>query len=124
MEVLNIDSFKSKYNFHSSYAHRDTIWNIRVQHLVKKELLAWSQITIWNAGKQGRNFYRSLPSPIQDKVVAMCDVDPQKIGKTYKPYYPEDKKKSQTSRAIPIISYKDAKPPFVICIKLVSAYSA
>ena len=63
-------------------------------------LIRWSHFTIWNAGKQGRRFYRSLcphnqakvpPTPQaysvrllftrnSHKVTAFCDVDDKKIA--------------------------------------------
>lgn len=47
----------------------------------------------------------------------MCDVDQNKIGHKYTPYDPV---KRETKESIPIIHFTKAKPPFVICVKLVS----
>lgn len=102
------------------FVGRDTIWNIRLEHLIDNVLKHWPKFTIWNAGKQGRKFYRSLTPELQDRVLAMCDVDVKKIGKHYQPYYPDDPIRSRNSRSIPILDYQTAAPPFVICIKLVS----
>lgn len=76
----------------------------------------WGSFTIWNAGKQGRQFYNSLDEHNQKKVVALCDVDKNKIGKKYEPFDAVDRK---IGRPVPIISYKEAQPPFVICVKIV-----
>lgn len=51
-----------KYNF------RETVWNIRLEELQKNVLCHWSQFTIWNAGKQGRKFYRCLSDENKLKV--------------------------------------------------------
>ena len=36
--------------------------------------------TIWNAGKQGRRFYRSLLPENRRKIAAFCDVDVKKLA--------------------------------------------
>ncbi|KAJ8318941.1 hypothetical protein KUTeg_004032 [Tegillarca granosa] len=46
----------------------DTIWKIRLEFLQKQILSKWSNFTIWNAGKQGRKFYRSLSKENQNKL--------------------------------------------------------
>ena len=35
-----------------------TIWKLRIAELEKNILSDWETITIWNAGKQGRRFYK------------------------------------------------------------------
>lgn len=47
---------------------RDTIWKLRIDRFQSKVLCHWSRITIWNAGKQGRKFYRSLSDANKRKV--------------------------------------------------------
>lgn len=120
--VRRVDETLLVYRYHENATTfsilEHTIWNIRLQRLMGKELDSWPYFTIWNAGKQGRKFYRSLPPAIQERVLAMCDVDPNKIGQSYKPYYPEDQERSRNCRSIPIISYQQAMAPFVICMKL------
>ncbi|KAK3922434.1 UDP-GlcNAc:betaGal beta-1,3-N-acetylglucosaminyltransferase-like protein 1, partial [Frankliniella fusca] len=120
--VRRIDECLLIYRYHQNAMtfsiHEDTIWNIRIQRLIDNELQKWPSFTIWNAGKQGRRFYRSLPPLLQDKVVAMCDIDQKKIGRRYQPYFPDDPKRTKTTRPIPIIGFQEASPPFVICIKL------
>ena len=108
------------YAFKSFLFIRETIWAIRMERLIRKDLSQWPKFTIWNAGKQGRKFYHSLPPHLQERVVAMCDVSLKKIGQSYRPHYPGNPRKSQTSRPIPIISYQNAVPPIVICVKMVS----
>lgn len=88
---------------------------MRIQRLQDVVLTKWNSFTIWNAGKQGRKLFNSLKPEFQGKVTALCDVDLNKIGKHYTPY---DPKRRKEGRAIPILNYKDAVPPFVICIKL------
>lgn len=46
----------------------------------------------------------------------MCDINTKLIGKTYTPYYPENR---STGRTIPILHFKTAQPPFIICVKMV-----
>ncbi|XP_068932729.1 queuosine-tRNA galactosyltransferase isoform X5 [Petaurus breviceps papuanus] len=92
-----------------------TIWQHRVQFLEERALQHWTSFTIWNAGKQGRKLYRSLSLVNQKKVVAFCDVDKNKIKKGFYSY--EDSKERPKPK-IPIRHFKDADPPFVICVKL------
>lgn len=96
---------------------RDTIWNIRLKRLEERILSNWLQFTIWNAGKQGRKFYNSLSENNQLKVVGMCDVDVNKIGKFYEHYNSETKK---VNRKIPIVHFLEGVKPFIICVKMVS----
>nr|XP_020023714.1 uncharacterized protein LOC109689317 isoform X2 [Castor canadensis] len=96
---------------------RTTIWTHRVHFLEEQALPRWASFTIWNAGKQGRRLYRSLTAASQHKVVAFCDVDENKIRKGF--YCYEDTQERPKPR-IPILHFRAAQPPFVICVKLVS----
>ncbi|KAF5278070.1 hypothetical protein FQA39_LY18396 [Lamprigera yunnana] len=95
--------------------HENTIWNLRLERLQREVLSKWLEFTIWNAGKQGRKFYRSLTKENKCKVKAMCDVDVNLIGKTYAPY---DPKTRTVERAINIITFRNAIPPIIICVKM------
>lgn len=121
-KLFRVDRKLLQYTYHSNAAtfsiSRETIWNLRVQHLVANELnrKPWNQgFTIWNAGKQGRRFYRSLSEELQQKVVAFCDVDPKRIGGVYNHY---DEKHRCETRHVPIVHFLQARPPIVICFKL------
>lgn len=94
---------------------RETIWNQRVAFLQERVLSQWERFTIWNAGKQGRKLYRCLSLTNQKKVKAFCDVDENKIQKGFYTY--EDSKERPKPK-IPILHYKDASSPFIICVKL------
>ncbi|XP_071533180.1 queuosine-tRNA galactosyltransferase-like [Panulirus ornatus] len=91
-----------------------TIWDLRVREIQKRILNSWNSFAIWNAGKQGRKFYRSLTAENQEKVTAFCDVDVKKIG----PFYTYEKSKRKMKPKIPIIHFKEVKPPLIICMKL------
>eukprot|EP00741_Cyanophora_paradoxa_P004402 tig00000802_g4273.t1 len=70
----------------------------------------WSDgFTIWNAGKEGGLFYRSLSPENRAKVVAFCDVDEKKIRQ---PYWDAAER-----RHIPIVHFSAARPPVVTCVK-------
>lgn len=94
---------------------RSTIWAHRVCFLEEQALPRWAAFTIWNAGKQGRRLYRSLTTASQRKVVAFCDVDKNKIKKGF--YCHEDAQERPKPR-VPILHFRAARPPFVICVKL------
>lgn len=85
----------------------------RIQRVV---LSNWDKFTIWNAGKQGRKFYNSLSKDNRKKVIAFCDVDLKKVCKTYVSFDPTTRKEGNP---VNIVHVKEAKPPLVICVKLV-----
>ncbi|XP_032175590.1 UDP-GlcNAc:betaGal beta-1,3-N-acetylglucosaminyltransferase-like protein 1 isoform X9 [Mustela erminea] len=92
-----------------------TIWTHRVRFLEERVLPRWAAFTIWNAGRQGRRLYRSLTAEARRKVVAFCDVDENKIRKGF--YCHEDSQERPKPR-VPILHFRAARPPFVICVKL------
>ncbi|KAJ8927882.1 hypothetical protein NQ314_019626 [Rhamnusium bicolor] len=118
-KICRVDECLLIYTFHSNQAtlsiHEDTIWNLRLERLEKVVLNNWSKFTIWNAGKQGRKLYNSLSQENKSKVEALCDVDKNKIGHKYTPFDPVERK---SGPEIDIIHFKDAIPPFVICMKI------
>lgn len=118
-KICRVEECLVIYYYHPSATtfsiHENTIWNIRLKQLGKDVLSKWDHFTIWNAGKQGRKFYNSLTLQNQGKVLAMCDINTKLIGKTYTPYYPENR---STGRTIPILHFKTAQPPFIICVKM------
>ncbi|XP_078691225.1 queuosine-tRNA galactosyltransferase-like isoform X2 [Branchiostoma floridae x Branchiostoma belcheri] len=95
-QVIRVDEHLLTYRYHLQAAtasvHRETIWTIQLSALQDRVLVNWSRFTIWNAGKQGRRFYRDLSK--------------------------ENKAKELPKPRVPIIHFKEASPPFVICVKL------
>ncbi|XP_042891742.1 UDP-GlcNAc:betaGal beta-1,3-N-acetylglucosaminyltransferase-like protein 1 isoform X2 [Penaeus japonicus] len=91
-----------------------TIWDLRIQEIQEWVLSRWESFTIWNGGKQGRKFYRSLRTENQKKVVAFCDVDVKKIGTSYT--YEESKEKPKPK--VPIVHFSQVKAPLIICMKM------
>lgn len=75
----------------------------------------WQDFTVWNAGKQGRKFYRELDETNRKKVAAFCDVDTKKIEKGV---YIYEESKVKPKPRVPIIHFTRAKKPFIICLKL------
>ncbi|XP_078510824.1 queuosine-tRNA galactosyltransferase isoform X1 [Lissotriton helveticus] len=117
--VIRVDQCLLQYRYHPQAATHSilegTIWDHRVQFLEKRVLANWTSFTIWNAGKQGRKLYRSLSPANQKKVVAFCDVSERRISKGF---YTYEESKERPQPKIPIQHYKDANPPFIICVKL------
>ncbi|XP_076060901.1 queuosine-tRNA galactosyltransferase-like [Oratosquilla oratoria] len=117
-EVFRVDQELLTYRYHQAAAtfsvEERTIWDLRVKELQERVLSQWPSFTIWNAGKQGRKFYRSLHLENQKKVMAFCDVDTKKVGTVYTyeeaPWKPKPK--------VPIIHFKEAHPPIIICMKM------
>lgn len=94
---------------------RKSIQLIQVQRLENNVLSHWSQFTVWNAGKSGRKFVRSLSKLSLDKVIAFCDVDKKKIGRTIELYCPDQRK---VLVKLPVVHFSEAKLPLIICVKL------
>ncbi|XP_059527614.1 UDP-GlcNAc:betaGal beta-1,3-N-acetylglucosaminyltransferase-like protein 1 isoform X3 [Myotis daubentonii] len=117
--IRRVDQSLLLYRYHPSAATHSvlesTIWTHRVRFLEERALPHWATFTIWNAGKQGRRLYRSLTAEARRKVVAFCDVDENKIKKGF--YCYEDSQEKPKPR-VPILHFRAARPPFVICVKL------
>nr|XP_020641579.1 UDP-GlcNAc:betaGal beta-1,3-N-acetylglucosaminyltransferase-like protein 1 isoform X5 [Pogona vitticeps] len=117
--VFRVNKCLLLYRYHLQAATHSvlesTIWTHRVLFLEERILNHWTGFTIWNAGKQGRKLFRSLSSANQKKVEAFCDVDENKIAKGF---YTYEESKENPKPKIPIMHFKDASPPFIICMKL------
>nr|XP_021576911.2 UDP-GlcNAc:betaGal beta-1,3-N-acetylglucosaminyltransferase-like protein 1 isoform X1 [Ictidomys tridecemlineatus] len=100
---------------------RTTIWTHRVCFLEEWALPQWTSFTIWNAGKQGRRLYRSLTAASRCKVVAFCDVDENKIRKGF---YCYEEAQERPKPRVPVLHFRAARPPFVLCVKLLTAMAA
>ncbi|OWK53877.1 UDP-GlcNAc:betaGal beta-1,3-N-acetylglucosaminyltransferase-like protein 1 [Lonchura striata] len=139
--VFRVNQCLLLYRYHPQAATHsvleETIWNHRVRFLEDRVLSSWTSFTIWNAGKQGKKLYRSLSPANQKKVIAFCDVDEKKITKGFYTYEeseslatPKTKLASNLSASVPLLlqerpkpkipvcHFRDATPPFVICVKL------
>lgn len=60
--------------------------------------------------------YRSLSREAQGKVMAFCDVDAKKVNS----FYTYEESSERPKPKIPIVHFTEARPPLVICMKLVS----
>uniref|UniRef100_A0A8C8ZU75 Uncharacterized protein n=1 Tax=Prolemur simus TaxID=1328070 RepID=A0A8C8ZU75_PROSS len=88
-----------------------TLWTHRVRFLEERALPRWATFTIWNAGRQGRRLYRSLSAAGRRKVGPA----PPPIAKGF--YCYEDSQERPKPR-VPVLHFRAARPPFVICVKL------
>ncbi|XP_053957923.1 UDP-GlcNAc:betaGal beta-1,3-N-acetylglucosaminyltransferase-like protein 1 [Anastrepha ludens] len=120
--VMRVNDCLLLYRYHPAATTfsivADTIWQLRMQHLLMHVLCRepWrSGFTIWNAGKRGRKFFRDLPQAEKCKVRAFCDVDEKKINKSYSHY---DEAAHRFTYLVPIVHFKHARPPLLICMKL------
>nr|XP_035158165.2 UDP-GlcNAc:betaGal beta-1,3-N-acetylglucosaminyltransferase-like protein 1 isoform X1 [Callithrix jacchus]XP_054112642.1 UDP-GlcNAc:betaGal beta-1,3-N-acetylglucosaminyltransferase-like protein 1 isoform X1 [Callithrix jacchus]XP_054112643.1 UDP-GlcNAc:betaGal beta-1,3-N-acetylglucosaminyltransferase-like protein 1 isoform X1 [Callithrix jacchus] len=117
--VIRVDQSLLLYRYHPQAATHSvleaTIWTHRVRFLEERALPRWAAFTIWNAGKQGRRLYRSLTAANRRKVVAFCDVDKNKIRKGF---YCHEDSQERPKPHIPILHFRAARPPFIICVKL------
>ncbi|XP_027778006.2 queuosine-tRNA galactosyltransferase isoform X4 [Marmota flaviventris] len=117
--VLRVDQTLLLYRYHPHAATlsvlETTIWTHRVCFLEEWALPQWASFTIWNAGKQGRRLYRSLTAVSRCKVVAFCDVDENKIRKGF---YRYEEAQERPKPRVPVLHFRAARPPFVLCVKL------
>lgn len=117
-KVLRHDEELLVYRYHPQATtfsiDEQTIWNLRMKELEARVLCCWETFTIWNAGKQGRKFYRSLSKEAQRKVVAFCDVDAKKVNS----FYAYEESPERPKPKVPIVHFTEAHPPLVICMKL------
>ncbi|KAK7080661.1 UDP-GlcNAc:betaGal beta-1,3-N-acetylglucosaminyltransferase-like protein 1, partial [Halocaridina rubra] len=117
-EVLRHDDELLMYRYHSQATtfciDEQTIWDLRLQEIQDRVLSQWESFSIWNAGKQGRKFYRSLRIENQKKVKAFCDVDIKKIGT----FYTYEEAMEKPKPRIPIVHFREVEPPLIICMKL------
>lgn len=106
------------YRYHDEAASfsvsESRIWDLRVREFEERVLEDWPHFTIWSAGKQGRRLYRSLSQAARDKVECFCDVDVNKIGNHYTFEYSDQRPKPK----VPIVHFRNARPPFVLCVKM------
>ncbi|KAK6045263.1 hypothetical protein COOONC_17232, partial [Cooperia oncophora] len=82
---LKVDRVLVTYRYHDGCASFGVpelaIWKMRIDRFCDKILPNWKTFTIWNAGKQGKRFFKSLPEECKERVVAFCDVDDRKINR-------------------------------------------
>lgn len=91
-----------------------TIWELRVDAIQRHVISKWSHFCIWNAGKQGRRFFRSLSLENQRKVTCFCDVDAKKISKQW---YTHEESKQLPRPRVPIVHFSQLQPPVILCVK-------
>lgn len=81
---------------------------VRISYLQQRVLDHWDNFSIWGYGRDGRRFLNLLSEKNARKVVSFCDVDFNKIGRSYF--------SSIIREYIPIIHFRDVKPPFIVCV--------
>ncbi|OQR80430.1 UDP-GlcNAc:betaGal beta-1 [Tropilaelaps mercedesae] len=120
--VHRVDEDLLMYRYHPNATtfsiHEETIWEIRLRRLEERLFVGpdgWESFTIWNAGKQGRKFYRSLSENTRKKVWGFCDVDAKKIARGE---YIFEESPFRPKPRLPVIHFSQARPPFVVCVKI------
>lgn len=98
--------------------HWRTIWDLRVRRLEslmrapEPPVGGNAQLTIWNAGREGRRLFQSLPPDLQARVRAFCDVDPKKLARQWNHFTPP----TAVGR-VPVVHFSTAVPPLLLCVK-------
>ncbi|XP_034833379.1 queuosine-tRNA galactosyltransferase-like [Maniola hyperantus] len=118
-DLYRIDKELLLYTYHEDATTfsimKNKIQQIQVKRLEMSVIPQWKNFTVWNAGKAGRKFVRMLNPDNVKKIKAFCDVDKKKIGRTIELYCPVIRK---VIVKLPVIHFKHAEPPIVICVKL------
>lgn len=118
-ELHRVDKELVNYTYHrystTFSISRKAIQLIQLHRLEKIVLSQWKQFTVWNAGKSGRKFVRSLTPNNRNKVLAFCDVDKKKVGSVIELYCSKQRK---VLIKLPVVHFTEAKLPIIICMKL------
>ena len=102
----------------SSLVPRERIRQIRISAFERQVLVTapWAGgFSIWGAGKNGRQFFRALSTAAQSLVTSFFDIDEAKIRRGYQDLGPTQRK---LVRTIPILHFRDIRPPFITCVSL------
>ena len=135
-KVFRCDETLLTYRYHERCetfsVEEKTIWDLRIAFFQENVMGLWGSDgkekgaigeekektnavwTIWNAGKQGRKFYRSLSLENKRKIGCFCDVDAKKLKLGF---YTHEESDEKPKPRIPIVHFSAAKPPIVICVK-------
>uniref|UniRef100_A0A8C9K3W0 UDP-GlcNAc:betaGal beta-1,3-N-acetylglucosaminyltransferase like 1 n=1 Tax=Panthera tigris altaica TaxID=74533 RepID=A0A8C9K3W0_PANTA len=97
--VIRVDQSLLLYRYHPNAATHSVLEYVRPRH----------------EGLRSRVKGEGLGSRSRSRVVAFCDVDENKIRKGF--YCHEDSQERPKPR-VPILHFRAARPPFVICVKL------
>ena len=99
-----------------SRVRRRQLLSIRAASFERRVLAqpSWQRpgFVIWGAGRDGRNFLNELSPEARARVVAMCDVDPNKVGTRYCNW------RAAPPIDVPIVHFSEAKGPVVVCVSL------
>jgi len=99
-----------------SRVHRRQLLRIRAAAFERRVLSSpsWRDpgFTIWGAGRDGRNFLNELSAEARSRVLAMCDVDPKKVGTRYTNW------RATPPIDVPVVHFSEAKGPVVVCVSL------
>lgn len=118
-ELYRVDEELLIYTYHEGATTfsvtRERIWFIQLERLQRLIISNWTTFTVWNAGKAGKRFARALLPEHLNKLHAFCDVDNKKIGRSVELYCPY---KRRVLKKIPVIHFKQVKPPLIVCVKL------
>jgi len=115
--LMRVDEALLVYRYHAQCASfrvdwRD-IWDVRFREFERDVLDKWTDFGVWNAGKEGRHFLRSLSEKNRNKVRCFYDVDKKKVEGMK--FYVDSQ--DPLKRKVPIKHWTEAKPKFVTCVK-------
>ncbi|GBG26817.1 UDP-GlcNAc:betaGal beta-1,3-N-acetylglucosaminyltransferase-like protein 1 [Hondaea fermentalgiana] len=95
----------------SSKTPRKLLFRIKAKAMERSVLRDWKEFTIWNAGRDGRDFLKNLSPEFQKRVRGFCDIDEEKIKRGYfNPGLP--------TKHLPVVHFSQAKVPIVCCVAM------
>ena len=73
---------------------------------------AWTTFTVWGAGRDGKQFVASLSVAARERVVALADIDPRKVGRPYVNH------QLRPVLTLPVVRPEEINGPTVVCVSL------
>eukprot|EP01012_Entosiphon_sulcatum_P021789 TRINITY_DN2665_c0_g1_i3.p2 TRINITY_DN2665_c0_g1~~TRINITY_DN2665_c0_g1_i3.p2 ORF type:complete len:172 (+),score=23.91 TRINITY_DN2665_c0_g1_i3:694-1209(+) len=89
---------------------RNSLIALRAAAFQRVVLPQWEKFTIWGCGKDGKDFFQLLTPENKKKVTAFCEVAARRLESKYYIH-------CETKERVPLISWEDAHPPVVLCVK-------
>ena len=73
---------------------------------------SWTSFTVWGAGRDGKQFVAALSVTARNRITALADIDPRKVGTTYTNY------QLSPPLTVPIIHTREIRGAAAVCVSL------
>lgn len=116
-ELEKIDTILLSYRWNANSTSfkisRKTLMRYKAEAFEEQVLCdpKWHSFMIWSAGRDGKEFYKSLSPMMQRRVSSFCDIDPKRINTSIMINH-------TTRQVLPIVHWREVTSPFVACVAL------